>query len=165
MPNGDFSLVQKAVHAQTYAGICQLCAQATGAPFMYNGKLMSKAHQIAASKAHVISQNDGGKWSNGNILEAHQYCNNLMQDVSDLNWIVSTFFAQTTTVERLNMKLNQADTLYRHVQNVLDGKETPNLAALTVLKTVAAKILSDPDSNMVKRIYPKRRETILKLAA
>jgi hypothetical protein len=165
MPNGDFSYIQKTVHALTYAGVCQLCAQATNAPFTYNGKLMTKAHQIAASKAHVTSQNDGGKWSNGNILEAHQYCNNLMQDVSDLNWTVRTFFAQTTTVEKLQAKLNQADTLYRHVQNVLDGKETPNFAAQTVLKTVAAKILSDPNSNIVKRIYPKRRERIVALAS
>lgn len=165
MPNGDFSLIQKAVHALTYEGVCQLCQQATNVPFMYNGKLMSKAHQIAASKAHVISQNDGGKWSNGNILESHQFCNNLMQDVSDLEWIVRTFFAQTTTVERLRMKLNQADTLYRHVQNVMDGKETPNFAAMIVLKTVAARILSDSNSNAVKRISPKRRETIVSLAA
>jgi hypothetical protein len=165
MPNGDFSLIQKSVHDFVYKGICQLCRQATNMPFEYNGKLLSKAHQIADNKSHVISQNDGGKWSNGNILEAHQYCNILMQDVSDLEWIVTTFFSRYTTVAALRAKLNEADTLYRKVQNVMDGKSTADAEVLAVLKPVAAKILSAPETNAVKRIYPKRRETIVRIAA
>lgn len=165
MPNGDFSLVQKAVHAHVYKGICQLCQQPTNAPFVYNGKLFDKPHNYAASKAHVVSQNDGGKWSNGNILETHQYCNVLMQDVSDLAWCVRTFFAQYTTVETLYAKLNQADTLYKKVLDVLDGKRTIDEEVLAVLKPVANKIRTESESNAVKRMYRKRRETILALAA
>lgn len=164
MPNGDFSLIQKSVHQMVYQGICQLCGQPVNVPFTYNGKLMSKVHQIAASKAHVVSQNDGGKWANGNILESHQYCNSLMQDESDLDWIVRTFFVQTTTIETLRAKLSEADTLYRKVQDALDGKRTVDSEVASVLKPVANKIRTAPESNIVKRIYPKRRERILALA-
>ena len=165
MPNGDFSLIQKTVHSMTYASVCQLCGQATNAPFEYMGKTFTAQSDTKASKAHVVSQRDSGKWSNGNIIEAHQYCNNLMVAVSDLEWVISTFFARYTSVECVKSRLSQANALYSKVQNVMDGKQTPDAESLTVLKSVAAKILSDPNSNIVKRIYPKRRETILRLAS
>ena len=165
MPNGDFSLIQKSVHAIVYGGICQLCQQTVNMPFMYKGKLMTKAHQIRASKAHVTSQSDNGKWFNGNILETHQYCNNLMQDISDLEWIVKAFFAETASVESLNAKLNQAGTLYLKTKDVLDRKRPIDSEVLSVLKPVAARILADSESNAVRRIYPKRRETIVALAS
>jgi hypothetical protein len=165
MPNGDMSLVQKSVHARVYKGICQLCQQPTNAPFTYMGRLFTKPNEINASKAHVVSQFDGGRWANGNILEAHMYCNLLMQTVSDLEWLVSTFFSHYTNIEHLNAKLSEADTLYKKVQAAMDGKVTIDEEVLAVLKPVAHKIRTQSESNAVKRMYPKRRETILALVA
>lgn len=165
MPNGDYSLVQRAVHEVAYKGICQLCAQPVNVPFTYKGKTFTNVNDTKASRAHVVSQRDSGKWSNGNILEAHQYCNNLMVSVSDIEWVVSTFFSDYTTIERVKTNLSACDALYKHVQAVMDGKDTPNAEALTVLKSVAHKILTDPNTDIVRRIYPKRKETILRLAS
>lgn len=165
MPNGDFTYVQRMVHEMVYKGICQLCNQPVNVPFEYNGKTFSNVNDTKASRAHVVSQRDSGKWSNGNILEAHQYCNNLMVSVSDIEWVISTFFSRYTSIERVKTNLSACDALYRKVQDAMDGKQTPDADSMAVLKAVAHKILTDPESNMVKRIYPKRRETIVRLAS
>jgi hypothetical protein len=165
MPNGDFSLVQRTVHEMVYGGICQLCCQPVNVPFTYKGKTFTNVNDTKASRAHVMSQRDNGKWSNGNILEAHQYCNNLMVAVSDIEWVISTFFAEYTSVENVQNALSAADTLYSKVQDAMSGKSAPDAETLTVLKKVAHRILTDPESNIVTRIYPKRRETILRLAS
>jgi hypothetical protein len=148
-----------------YKGICQLCQQPVNVPFSYMGKTFSAIQDTRSTKAHVVSQRDGGKWSNGNIFEAHMYCNNLMVSVCDIEWVISTFFAAYTTIATLRAKLHEADTLYRKVQEALDGKRTVDAEILAVLKPVAHRILTDSQSNMVKRLTPNRRETIVRLAA
>src|SRR5690348_367477 len=106
MPNGDFNLNQKQVHENVYKGICQLCQQPVNAPFSYMGKTFSAIQDTRSTKAHVVSQRDGGKWSNGNIFEAHMYCNNLMVSVCDIEWVILTFFSAYTTIATLRAKLN-----------------------------------------------------------
>jgi len=165
MPNGDMNILQRQVHENVHKGICQLCQQPVNEPFTYMGKTINAIQDTRATKAHVVAQREGGKWSNGNIFEAHMYCNNLMVSVCDIAWVISTFFSAYTTLEALQAKLTESDTLYNKVQEALDGKRTVDAEILAVLKPVAHRILNDSESNMVKRIYPKRREAILSLAA
>lgn len=167
MANGNFSLVQKAVHAIAYNGICQLCQQPTNKPFNYLGRVFADTAHISSTKAHVEAKSRGGKWSNGNIFEAHLYCNRLMQDLgqNDLEWIVRSFFSNYTSINKLNASIERANNLYSRTIATLDGKRQMDDDVRVVLVRVAKQIISSPDVDAVKRIYRKRRETILKLAA